>query len=372
MEKDIKVFVGLDTHKSSIAIGVAEAGRQAGRAVGTVAHDVPKLVKVLAKLGPAQALQVVYEAGPTGYGLQRELAKRGYRCEVIAPSLTPQRVGDRIKTDRRDCVRLAELSRSGELRAVWVPDTADEAVRDLSRAREDAVNGRTQARHQLSGFLLRYGLFYPGKTRWTKTYYAWLGTLKFADANSQLAFTEYCLQVQGADQRVGRLTQALEPAIRGWRFESVVQALRAMRGLDLVSAVGIVAEVGDIGRFDHPRKLMGYLGLVPAQHSSGERVRRGSITKTGNAHARRLLIQAAWNYRFGPRIARQALQRQRDLPEPIRAIAWKAQVRLTGRFQRLQGRGVQINKVCVAVARELSGFIWAIAMHVQARQQQAS
>lgn len=366
MEEDIKVYVGLDVHKNSIAIGAANAGREAGRVIGTIAHDLGKLLKQLAKLGQPQGLHVVYEAGPTGYGLQRELSKRGYRCEVIAPSLTPRRAGERIKTDRRDSRRLAELSRSGDLRAVWVPDPGDEVIRDLSRGREDAVNACTQSRHQLSGFLLRRGLSYPGKTRWTKTYHHWLGTLKFENAGTQTVFTEYCLQVQAAEARVQRLTKALEPAIQGWRFEAVVRALQAMRGIDLVSAVGLVAEIGDIARFDHPRKLMGYLGLVPSESSSGERVNRGPITKTGNAHARRLLTEAAWNYRFGPRIARQAQQRQRELPESIKAIAWKAQLRLSARFKALQLRGVQINKVCVAIARELSGFIWAIATQVRA------
>jgi len=362
MDKPIKEFVGLDVHKDSIAVGVASAaGRDPGRAVCTVAHDVAKLVKQLARLGMPEQLHVVYEAGPTGYGLQRELTRRGYVCEVIAPSLIPKRAGDRIKTDRRDSVRLAELSRSGDLRAVWIPDAADEAIRDLSRAREDAVKARTQARHQLKGFLLRHDIRYPGNSGWTQAFYRWLGTLDFGQGASQTAFTEYRLQVEAADQRVDRLTGALGTSIQGWRFEAVVLALRALRGIDMVSAVGLVAEIGDIQRFDHPRKLMGYLGLVPSEQSSGERISRGSITKTGNAHARRLLTEAAWNYRFKPRICRQAQQRQESLAEPIRATAWKAQLRLSARFAKLHGRGVQINKVCVAVARELSGFVWAIA-----------
>jgi len=361
MDERTKVYVGLDVHKDSIAIGVAEAGRSAGRLVGQIAHDVPKLLKTLAKLGKPGELHVVYEAGPTGYGLQRALSAKDYRCEVIAPSLVPRRAGERIKTDRRDGVRLAELSRAGELRAVWIPDAGDEAIRDLSRAREDAVNARTQARHQLKAFLLRHEIRYAGKTAWTKTFYRWLGELNFGDSSSHVAFTEYLLAVQAADQRLERLTKALTASVAGWRFESVVQALRALRGIDVVSAIGLVAEIGDIARFDHPRKLMAYLGLVPSEHSSGDRVRKGSITKTGNAHARRLLTEAAWNYRFTPRIGRAAQARQEDLAEPIKAIAWKAQLRLSGRFARLNSRGVHHNKVCVAVARELAGFVWAIA-----------
>ncbi len=368
MDKDIKEYVGLDVHKETIAIAVASAGREAARAVATIKHDVNKLLKQLARLGKPEQVHVVYEAGPTGYGLQRALAAKGYECEVIAPSLIPKRAADRIKTDRRDSVRLAALSRSGELRAVWIPNQEDEAIRDLSRAREDAVQTRVRARHQLKGYLLRRGIRYPGKTGWTKSYYRWLGTINFEEVAAQTALTEYQLQVEAADQRVQRLTLALGGAIEGWRFEPVVRALRALRGIDTVSAVGLVAEIGDIERFEHPRKLMGYLGLVPSEQSSGERISRGSITKTGNSHARRLLVEAAWNYRFKPRIGRHAQARQEDLAEPIRAIAWKAQLRLTGRFAKLHGRGIQINKVCVAVARELSGFVWAIARQASATE----
>jgi len=362
MDEGTKVFIGLDVHKDSIAIAAAEAGRGAGRLIGQIAHDVPKLLKALGKLGEPGALHVVYEAGPTGYGLQRALAAKSYRCEVIAPSLIPRRAGDRIKTDRRDCLRLAELSRAGELRAVWIPDKGDEAIRDLARAREDAINARTQARHQLKAFLLRHEIRYgAGKTAWSKAFYRWLGELNLGDSSSQTAFTEYHLAVQATDQRLERLTKALVASVEGWRFESVVTALRALRGIDTISAIGLIAEIGDIARFDHPRKLMAYLGLVPSEHSSGDRVRRGSITKTGNAHARRLLTEAAWNYRFGPRIGKAAQARQENLSEPIKAIAWKAQLRLSARYARLNGRGVHQNKVCVAVARELAGFVWAIA-----------
>ena len=365
MKEDIKIYVGLDVHKDTIAMGVAETGRQPGRVIGTLAHDLKRLLKALGKLGKPEQVHVVYEAGPTGYGLQRALAAQGYVCEVIAPSQIPKRAGDRIKTDRRDCLRLAECSRAGELRAIWIPDPEDEAIRDLSRAREDAVNSRTQARHQLKGFLLRHGVRFEGRTSWTKTYYRWLGTLNFGASAAQTAFTEYGLAVQAADERVARLTQASAASIAGWRFEPVVAALQALRGIDVVSAIGLVAEIGDMGRFEHPRKLMGYLGLVPSEHSSGERVARGSITKTGNAHARRLLTEAAWNYRFNARIGYRAQQRQEGLTQEIRDLAWKAQLRLTARFARLNARGAQINKVCVAVARELAGFIWAIGTQAQ-------
>lgn len=361
MEEGIKVFVGLDVHMDSIAVATAEPGRAPGRAVGTIRHDLGKLRKLLARYGDPAQVHVVYEAGPTGYGLQRELTRRGYRCEVIAPSLIPKRAGERIKTDRRDGIRLAELARAGELRAVWVPEPADEAIRDLARAREDAVNARSQVRHQLKSFLLRHDVRYPHRTAWSKTFYRWLATLSFAGSGAQTAFTEYWQAVSAADERVARLTTALRDSIGGWRFEPVVQALQALRGIDVVSAIGLVAEIGDINRFEHPRQLMSYLGLVPSEHSSGERTRRGSITKTGNAHARRLLTEAAWNYRFRPRIGYAAQRRAEQLPQAIRDVAWKAQLRLAARFARLKAKGVHINKVVVAVARELSGFVWALA-----------
>jgi transposase len=361
MEEGIKFFVGLDVHKDTIAVAVAEAGRRPGRLIGTIAHDVAKLLKVLARYGDPHWVHVVYEAGPTGYGLQRALARRGYPAQVIAPSLIPKRAGDRVKTDRRDSVRLAELARAGELRAVWIPDPADEAIRDLARAREDAVNARTQMRQQLKGFLLRHQLRYAGRSSWTKTYYRWLATLTFGPSGAQTAFTEYWQAVTAADERVARLTTALAQSIAGWRWESVVAALQALRGIDLISAIGLVAEIGDIGRFAHPRQLMAYLGLVPSESSSGERVSRGSITKTGNAHARRLLIEAAWNYRFPARIGARAQRRAEDLPQALRDVAWKAQLRLSSRFRRLRARGLHLNKVCIAVARELAGFVWAIA-----------
>ena len=319
--------------------------------------------KVLARYGDPKQVQVVYEAGPTGYGLQRALAQCGYLCQVIAPSLIPKRAGDRIKTNRRDGLRLAELSRAGELRAVWVPDPADEAIRDVFRAREDAVNARTQARHQLKSFLLRHGVRYAQRTSWTKTFYRWLATLHFDSAGAQIAFTEYWQAVSAADERVARLTDAVVRSIEGWRFQPVVEALQALRGIDQISAIGLVAEIGDLGRFAHPRQLMAYLGLVPSEHSTGDRIVHGRITKTGNTHARRLLTEAAWNYRFRPRVGYPAQRRAENLPPVLRELGWKAQLRLTGRFARLHARGMHKNKICVAIARELAGFIWAIGTH---------
>jgi transposase len=365
MEERTKIHVGLDVHKDSISVAAAEPGRASGRQIGKVAHDVSKLLKVLAKIGTTEQLHIVYEAGPTGFGLQRALKARGYVCEIIAPSQIPRRPGDRVKTDGRDSVQLAECSRAGQLSAIWIPDPGDEAIRDLSRAREDAVNSRVQARHQLKGFLLRHDVRYTGKTAWCGAYYRWLATLNFGAGAAQTAFTEYWQAVKSADDRVERLTKALQGSITGWRFEPVVGALQALRGVAAITAIGLVAEIGDLGRFAHPRKLMGYLGLVPSEHSSGERTSRGSITKTGNAHARRLLTEAAWNYRFKARIGKEAQLRQQELSEPVRTMAWKAQLRLTQRFAALNARGLQANKACVAVARELAGFVWAIGMQAQ-------
>ncbi|MDN8613702.1 IS110 family transposase [Variovorax ginsengisoli] len=372
MKERTKFHVGLDVHKDSISVSAAELGRAPARLIGKVTHDLNKLLKVLAKIGSAEQLHIVYEAGPTGFGLQRALKERGYLCEIIAPSQIPRRPGDRVKTDGRDCIQLAECSRAGQLSAVWIPEPGDEAIRDLARAREDAVNSRVQARHQLKGFLLRHDIRYPGKTSWSIAYYRWLSTLNFDAGATQTAFTEYWHTVEAADERVERLTKAPVASITGWRFEPVVRALQALRGVAAITAISLMAEIGDLARFSHPRKLMGYLGLVPSEHSSGERTSRGSITKTGNAHARRLLTESAWNYRFKARIGREALARQEALPESIRTTAWKAQLRLTQRFAALRNRGVQINKACVAVARELAGFIWAIGLQVRREEEQAA
>ena len=361
MNEVIKFFVGLDVHQDKIAVAVAEAGSASARYVGNIGHDMKALLKVLAKYGTPEQVRVVYEAGPTGFGLYRRLCEAGYDAQVIAPSLIPRRAADRIKNDRRDCLRLAELSRAGELKSIWVPDVEHEALRNLWRAREDAVDMRHKARQQLKAFLLRHGRRYLGKTSWNQTHGRWIAEQRFEASADQIALSEYQLAADAAEQRVARLTDALMQAIEGWRFEPVVAALRSLRGIDTVSAIGLVAEIGDIARFASARHLMGYLGLVPSEHSSGERLRRGSITKAGNGHARRLLTEAAWNYRFPARLSTTLRERSRTLAQPIQAHAWKAQVRLCARFARLSSRGVQVNKVCVAVARELVGFVWAIA-----------
>jgi transposase len=364
MQELITGFVGLDAHAESTAMGFAEAGRAAPRFIGTVGPKLTQLTKALGKLGEPQSLLIVYEAGPCGYGLARELTAQGYGCEVVAPSKIPKKPGDRVKTDRRDALQLASLARAGELVAVTIPEERDEAIRDLSRARVDAVRARLKARQQLKALLLRHGRRYTGKTSWTAAHERTLAMISFAHPAQDIAFAEYRQAVAEGQARVQRLTQALAQQLEGWRMHPVVSAVMTLRGLDLVAATTVIAELGDLRRFAHPRELMGYVGLVPSEHSSGSKRRQGAITKTGNSHVRRVLIEAAWNYRFPARISRPLQLRQEHQPAAIRAIAWRAQLRLSHRYRRLTARGLQHNKVCVAIARELAGFIWDIGRQV--------
>jgi transposase len=279
------------------------------------------------------------------------------------PSLIPRRAGDRIKTDRRDAASLARLHRAGELTAVWVPDARHEAMRDLVRARLDAVHALRRARQQLSGFLLRQECHY-GRPAWTKLHRRWLAGLKFEQAVHHLVLEDYIQAVEAAEARRDRLTAQIEAMLPDWTLAPVVAALQTMRGMALVNAATLVAELGDLSRFTNPRQLMAYLGLVPSEHSSGASVRRGGLTKAGNSTARRLLIEAAWCYRFPARISRELLLRQERQPKPIRDIAWKGQVRLCARYRRLVRTGKPANVVTTAIARELAGFVWAIARQV--------
>jgi transposase len=364
MDEIITGFIGLDAHAESTAIGFAEAGRAAPRFIGTVGARVSELTKALGKLGQPRSLLIVYEAGPCGFGLARELIAAGYRCEVIAPSKIPKKPGERIKTDRRDALNLSSLARAGELVAVTIPDERDEAIRDLSRARVDAVRARLKGRQQLKALLLRHGRRYTGTTSWTAAHERYLAEVSFTHPAQDIAFAEYRQTVGEGEARVQRLTQALTQEIETWRMQPVVGAVMALRGLDLVGATTVVAELGDLRRFAHPRELMGYLGLVPSEYTTGSKRRLGAITKTGNSHVRRILIEAAWNYRFPARVSRALHVRQERQPPAIRAIAWRAQLRLSHRYRRLTARGLQHNKVCVAIARELAGFIWDIGHHV--------
>jgi transposase len=364
MDEIITGYVGLDAHAESTAIAFAEVGRAAPRFVGTVGAKSAELLRALSRLGKPGSLQVVYEAGPCGYGLARDLRAAGYCCEVIAPSKIPRKPGDRVKTDRRDALMLASLARAGELVAVRIPDERDEAMRDLSRARVDAVRARLKARQQLKALLLRQGRRYSGKTSWTAAHERYLAQISFPHQTQDIAFAEYRQAVGEGEARVQRLTEALRHAVEDWRMQPLVSALMTLRGLDLLAATTIVAELGDLRRFAHPRELMGYVGLVPSEHSSGTKRRQGAITKTGNGHVRRVLVEAAWNYRYPARLSRILQVRQEGQPSAVREIAWRAQIRLAHRYRRLAARGLQYNKTCVAIARELVGFIWDIGRHV--------
>jgi transposase len=328
-------YVGLDVHKESIVVAVAEGGlRGEVREYGRIANTAAALDRLVRKLGgEGVRLRFCYEAGPCGYGIQRHLSAHGHECVVVAPSLIPKRAGDRVKTDRRDAASLARLHRAGELTAVWVPDPGHEAMRDLVRARLDAVHALRRARQQLSGFLLRQGCHY-GRPAWTKLHRRWLAGLKFEQAVHPIVLEDYIAAVEAAEARRDRLTAQIEAMLPDWTLAPVVAALQTMRGMALVNAATLIAELGDLSRFANPRQLMAYLGLVPSEHSSGASVKRGGLTKAGNSAARRLLIEAAWCYRFPARVSRELLLRQEEQPKPIREIAWKAQLRLCARYRR--------------------------------------
>jgi transposase len=358
-------YVGLDVHKEGIVVAVAEGGlRGEVRDYGRIANTAGALDRLMRKLGgEGVGLRLCYEAGPCGYGIQRHLSAHGHECVVVAPSLIPKRAGDRVKTDRRDAASLARLHRAGELTAVWVPDAGHEAMRDLVRARLDAVHALRRARQQLSGFLLRQGCHY-GRPAWTKLHRRWLAGLKFEQAVHHIVLEDYVQAVEAAAARRDRLTAQIEAMLPDWTLAPVVAALQTMRGMALVNAATLIAELGDLSRFANPRQLMAYLGLVPSEHSSGASIKRGGLTKTGNSAARRLLIEASWTYRFPARVSRELLLRQESQSKPIREIAWKAQLRLCARYRKLARSGKPANVVTAAIARELAGFVWAIARRV--------
>lgn len=366
--KKYSKFIGLDVHKAEISVGTASADRGEAGYYGTidnVPHAYLKLAKKLSKGG--EQVLFCYEAGPCGYGIYRQLTKAGYDCMVIAPSLIPKKAGDRVKTDRRDAVSLARLLRAGELTPIWVPDREQEAMRDLTRAREDMKANERRCRQQLGGLLLRHGKVYPGRSKWTKTYFQWLEGLRFETAAQQIVFQEYVDMVKHTKDRVASMEAEMRKALEGWTLRPAVEGLMALRGVDLVAAMTIVAELGDLSRFESPRQLMSHLGVVPSEHSSGERQKRGGITKTGNSHVRRVLIEAAWCYRLPARKTAHLRRKAEKAGKAVQEIAWKAQKRLCSRYWYLINKGKLPVKSCMAVARELVGFIWAIAREVMGK-----
>ena len=363
---DTTMFVGLDVHKKTIAVATVEGRASAAvRFYGTIANTPVAIRSLLRKLGKGgQPLHLAYEAGPMGYNLYRLSTGLGHRCDVVAPSLIPRKAGDKVKTDRRDAMTLAQTLRAGQLTEVWVPDEAHEAMRDLVRMRALAMKDQRKARQQLHSFLLRHGRSYPGK-HWTKAHRRWLGELTFAQPAQHLVLEELLARIERAEELCGRLKQAIVDMVPQWTLAPVVAAVQALRGVSILVAATVVAEVGNFSRFENPRQLMAYLGLNPSEHSSGATIKRGPITKTGNSLARTCLVEAAWTYRHPARVTQIIRERLKGLPEPIRAIAWKAQVRLSGRYRKLTATGKSAPKAIVAVARELVGFIWAIARLVE-------
>lgn len=361
------LFVGLDVHKLSISVTTAEDGRDGTvRFCGEVANTPEQVRKLSDRLSrPGNRLEFCYEAGGCGYGIYRQLTEMGHGCLVAAPTLIARKPGDRIKTDRRDSQMLALQHRAGGLTAVWVPDEVHEAMRDLVRARGDAVMALMRARQQLLAFLLRHGRTYSTGKTWTLRHRRWLAGQAFDQDAHRVVFQDYVEAVWSAQERRDQLEARISALLKGWSLSPLVEALRALRGLDMISAVSFVAAVGDLGRFENPRRLMAYLGLVPSEHSSGERIRRGGITKTGNREARRMLVEAAWSYRYPPRVSTGKTDIVSRQPKVVRDVAWKAQVRLCDRYRRLSAGGKRPTVVIAAIARELSGFIWAIGQEVR-------
>jgi len=358
-------FVGLDVHKESIAIAVAEGDGSAPEDVAIIPNDTGTLLKRLRKLGPQAELRCCYEAGPTGFVLQRALSEARIECVVVAPSLVPQKAGDRVKTDRRDARKLARYLRSGDLTEVHVPDASTEAMRDLERCREDAKRAERTARHQLSKFLLRHGRAYKGKTAWTGAHLDWIRGQVFEHEAQNRVLVESVQSVENAKARVERLTKDIVDLVESWSLRPLVRALQALRGVQLLTAVVLAAELGDFARFASAPALMAYLGLVPSERSSGETQRRGRITRTGNGHVRRILVESAWSYRHRPTMSAEIRRRNVGVAPAVQAIAWKAQHRLHGRYRKLLGRGKNKQQTVTALARELAGFVWSIARQPQ-------
>ena len=370
-----EAFVGFDTSKLRNAVAIADGGRDGEvRFVGEIENTEAATAKLVRKLAAkCDRLTFCYEAGPTGYGLHRQITSLGHACIVAAPSLIPKKPGDRVKTNRRDAVSLAKLLRANELTAVWVPDRSHEAMRDLTRARESAVADLRSKRQQVSAFLLRQGRHYPqAKKTWTKAHMSWLTSQKFEYPEQRLVFEEMMLAMRQAQERQARLEEAIRAAVPEWSLAELVTALMAMRGMDLISAATFLAEVGDLSRFPTPHELMAYLGLVPSEHSTGDTTRRGAITKAGNRRARRMLVECSWSYQHPPRVGADKQHKVDAAPPAVREIAWKAQCRLHRRYRALIRNGKLKTVAITAVAREFAGFIWAVSREITTARVAAS
>ncbi len=367
MAQPTTLFVGLDVHKDSISVAYAAEGKPAPPdfvgPIGTLKRDVDKLVRRLQS--KASRLVFAYEAGPCGYRLYRDLTAKGLECRVVAPSLIPKRSGDRVKTDRRDAVELARLLRAGELTAVYVPTVEDEAIRDLCRGRDAARVTLRAAKLRLKSFLLRHGLHYTGRANWNAAHRRYLARITLPTPAQRIVFQEYVLAVDEQVERVGRIEGELDELASSWRLYPVVEGLQALRGVQWVVAMTVVAELGDLTRFDNPRQLAAFVGLIPSEHSSGPKRRQGGITRAGNGRARRVLVEGAWAYRYAPKVSEAMQKRLEKLPKEIQDIGWKAQVRLCRRFRRMKSRGKNANVVVAAIAREMLAFMWSIARKVR-------
>jgi transposase len=368
MNSSSEAFVAFDTAKLRNTVAIADAGRNGEvRFFGEVDNTPTATAKLVKKLATKyQRLTFCYEAGPTGYGLYRQITDLGYECLVAAPSLIPKKPGDRVKNNRRDALSLVKLLRAGELTAVWVPDAAHEAMRDLTRARETAMLDLRKKHQQISAFLLRLGRYYPEKKTWTKAHINWLASQKFDYPEQRMAFEETMAAMRQAKERLVRLEQAIAAAVPDWSLTEHVTAQMALRGIDLISASAVLAEIGDLSRFQTASELMGYLGMVPSEQSTGERIIRGPITKAGNRRVRRMLVECAWSYQYPPRIGPNKQHRVAAAPPCVREIAWKAQCRLYRRYRALIRKRKLKTVAITAIARELAGFMWAVSREVNA------
>jgi transposase len=362
-------FIGLDVHAETIAVAVAEPSGEV-RALGVIPNRPEAIGRLMKKLAADGPVRVCYEAGPTGYVLYWQLTGLGLACDVVAPTLVPVKAGDQVKTDRRDAVKLARSYRAGDLTPVWVPDAAHEALRDLVRAREAATKDQLRARHRLGKFLLRHGRRPPTPMKaWTQAHLTWIKTVHFEHGAQEVTLVDYIHEVDHVRSRIERLERAIDDAVKtaDGGLRAVIDALQALRRVALLTAVTVVTEVGDLARFATARQLMGYSGAVASEHSSGGRIRRGAITKTGNAHLRRVIIEAAWSYRHRPAIGATLRQRHTGVDEDVKAIAWTAPHRLHARYRWLVANGRSPQHAMTAVGRELFGFMWAIGRTLQPR-----